>query len=220
MEGFEFEGRADECLLGEVAIEAAYRVIKASSEPVTIAAIGPLTNVALLFKVHPDVKEKIERVVIMGGTLTRGNKGVLSEFNIATDPEAARIVFESGVQLAMVGLDIGRKALVLPDDIEEIRRSGRGGEMLYALFSHYRSGTISTGLKMYDPTAIAYLLNPEMFGTVETYVGIELTGEMTAGCTLVDLRGYLGRPANATVCTDVDQGAFRRWFVERVRACG
>lgn len=219
MEGYEFQGTQDGCLLNECAVDASYRLIMESAEPITIVAIGPLTNVALLLKVHPEVGEKIRRIVMMGGTITRGNKGVLSEFNVATDPEAAKIVFSSGVPLTMVGLDIGWQALVLPEDIEALRTSGATGEMVCALFSHYRGGSMKTGLKMYDPTAMAYLMRPEMFETVETYVDVELAGQLTAGCTLVDLKGYLGKPANATVCTSIDAQAFRSWFVETLTAC-
>lgn len=215
MDGFEFDGLADGCLLTEVAVEALYKEITRSNTPVTIVAIGPLTNIALLLKVHPDSKSNIERLIIMGGTITRGNKGVLSEFNMATDPEAAKIVFSSGVPIVMVGLDIGWKALVLPEDIEKIKAASKTGKMITALFSHYRGGSIKTGLKMYDPTAMAYLLVPEMFQTTETFVDIELSGALTAGCTLVDLKGYLGKPANATVCTDIDVQAFRTWFVDQ-----
>ena len=74
-----------------------HRTLMASAEKMTIIAIGPLTNIALLLKTHPEVKERIEELVLMGGALGRGNFGILSEFNIAIDPEAAKIVFESGL---------------------------------------------------------------------------------------------------------------------------
>lgn len=220
MEGYEFDGEARECLNGKVAVEAAYETLMASDEPVEIVAIAPLTNIALLLKVHPDVRGKVKRIVMMGGTLTRGNKGVLSEFNIATDPEAASIVFGSGIDLVMVGLDIAWQALVLPEDIDQIRNCGRTGKMLTSLFDHYRGGSMKTGLKMYDPTAMAYLLEPGMFETTTTYVGIELAGALTAGCTLVDLKGYLHQEPNATVCTGIDAKAFRDWFVSSIKNCG
>jgi non-specific riboncleoside hydrolase len=79
---------------------------------------------------------------------------------------------------------------------------------------------MKTGLKMYDPTAMAYLLEPDMFEVTTTYVGIELTGALTAGCTLVDLKGYLHQEPNATVCTGIDAEAFRSWFVSSIKNCG
>ena len=80
-------------------------------------------------------------------------------------------------------------------------------------------GSLRTGLKMYDAHAMAVLLCPEMYELVDTYVGIELAGSMTAGCTLVDLKGYLGKPANATVCMGIDADRFRSWMVERLAQC-
>lgn len=220
LDGYEFAGRADACLLPDVAVDAAYKTIMGAREPMTLIAIGPLTNVALLLKVHPDVRGKISRIALMGGALGRGNKGVLSEFNIATDPEAASIVFSAGVPVTMVGLEIGNKAALSLEDVELMRRSGKTGKMLYSLFEGRLSRGVKRVLSMYDPTAVAYVTCPQMFKTVNTYVGVELTGEFTAGSTLVDLDGLLGQDPNVTVCTDIDSEAFRSWFLESVAACG
>jgi len=200
-------------------VNAMRNIIMESKEPITIVAIGPLTNVALLIKVYPEVKENIKEVVMMGGSLTRGNKGVMSEYNVGVDPEAAYILFHSGLNITMVGLDIGLKALVLPEDSEEIKTMNKTGEMAYCLFKTYRGGSFNTGLKMYDSTAIAYLLAPEIYEVVDTYVDVELAGSMTAGCTVVDLKGYLKQPNNAKVCIDVDANKFRDWFKESIRRC-
>ncbi|ABX42188.1 ribonucleoside hydrolase RihC [Lachnoclostridium phytofermentans] len=218
MEGYDFEDPT--CTpITENAVNAMRRIITESKEPITIVAIGPLTNVALLLKVYPEVKENIKEVVMMGGSLSRGNMGVMSEFNVGVDPEAAYILFHSGVDIAMVGLDIGLKALVLPEDSEEIKTMNKTGEMAYCLFKKYRGGSFNTGLKMYDSTAIAYLLAPEIYEVVDTYVDVELAGSMTAGCTVVDLKGYLKQSNNAKVCIDVDADKFRKWFKESIRKC-
>ena len=219
MEGFDFEEPDDHLLLKENAVDAMRRVILESDEPVTLVPIAPLTNIALLLKVYPEVKEHIKEIVLMGGTAERGNKGVLSEFNVATDPHAAKIVFDSGLPLVMAGLDVGWKALVLPEDSAKMPQLGEVGRMAYCLFQKYRGGSMKTGLKMYDSCAIAYLLRPEMYEMVETTVDIELSGTMTAGCTLVDLKGYLGQPHNAKVCMDIDQEMFRAWFLECIGRC-
>ena len=218
MEGFDFEEPTQQPLK-ENAVDAMRNVIMNSSEPVTLVPIAPLTNIALLLKTYPEVKQNIREIVLMGGSASRGNKGVMAEFNIALDPEAAHMVFHSGVKLTMVGLDVGLKALVLPEDSEEIRTMNKTGEMAYCLFKKYRGGSFHTGLKMYDATAIAYLLKPELFEAVETYLDVELHGTMTAGCTLVDLKGYLGKEPNATVCLDIDGNAFRTWFKEAIAKC-
>lgn len=219
MEGFDFDEPDEHLLLAENAVDAMRRVILESEEPITLVPIGPLTNIALLFKVYPEVKKNIREIVLMGGTASRGNKGVLSEFNVATDPEASKIVFDCGLPLVMAGLDVGWKALVLPEDSARLPQMGEVGRMAYCLFQKYRGGSMKTGLKMYDSCAIAYLLQPDLFEVVETCVDVELRGSMTAGCTLVDLKGYLGKPNNARVCMDIDQDRFRAWFLERIAQC-
>ncbi|MGX8833047.1 ribonucleoside hydrolase RihC [Amedibacillus sp. YH-ame6] len=218
MEGFDFE-EPTQTPLKENAVDAMRRVLMESEEPVTIIPIAPLTNIALLLKTYPETKSKIKEIILMGGSASRGNKGVMSEFNIALDPEAAHIVFHSGLKLTMVGLDVGLKALVYPQDSEEIKDMNKTGYMAYSLFKRYRGGSFQTGLKMYDATAIAYLLNPELFESEYTTLDVELSGSMTAGCTLVDLRGYLGKEKNATVCLDIDGDRFREWFKNAIRKC-
>ena len=219
MEGYEFPEPKTELLLKENAVNAMYRVIMESPEPITLVPIATLTNIALLFAVYPEVKEHIREIVMMGGSASRGNKGVMSEFNIATDPEAAQMVFQSGVPIVMAGLDVGLKALVLPEDSEEIKTMGKVGDMAYHLFKKYRGGSFNTGLKMYDSCAIAYLLCPELYTVEETYVGVELHGTMTAGCTVVDLKGYLHKEPNAKVCMDIDGEKFREWFKASIAKC-
>lgn len=219
MEGYEFPEPDGSKLLGKTAVEAMRDVILASEESVTLVSLAPMTNIALLLKVFPAVKEKIERIVLMGGTCGRGNKGVLSEFNVASDPEAAAIVFSSGVPIAMAGLDVGWAAMLRPEDSERIRDLNETGKMFYSMFGHYRGGSLKTGLKMYDAHAMAYLLDPGMYETQDVYVGIELAGSMTKGCTLVDLRGRLHKPANATVCIGIDAERFRTWLIDSIARC-
>lgn len=219
MEGFDFPEPKQELLLKENAVNAMRRVIMESEEPITLVPIAPMTNIALLLTMYPEVKEKIREIVIMGGSAGRGNKGVMSEFNVATDPEAAKIVFSSGLPIVMAGLDVGWKALVYPEDSEKIRTMGKTGEMAYCLFKRYRGGSFNTGLKMYDSCAIAYLLQPELFTVEETCVDVELNGEMTRGCTVVDLKNYLKRQPNAKVCMDIDGEKFREWFMKSIEKC-
>ncbi|MCR8645136.1 ribonucleoside hydrolase RihC [Paenibacillus sp. N1-5-1-14] len=219
MDGFDFKEPKEDLVLKEHAVNAMYRVIMENEGPTTLVPIGPLTNIALLLSMYPDVKEKIDEIVLMGGSLTRGNYGVMSEFNIAADPEAAKMVFHSGVPIVMAGLDVGWKALVFPEDSEKLKDMNETGNMIYHLFQKYRGGSMKTGLKMYDSCAIAYLLKPEMYEVAETFVDIELSGSMTAGCTVVDLRGYLKQPNNAKVCVDIDPVMFKEWFMESLSKC-
>ena len=219
MDGYDFGEPNRNNLLEEHAVNVMRRTILESETPVTIAAIGPLTNIALLLKMYPEVKKNIDEIVFMGGSLTRGNKTVMGEFNIATDPEAAKIVFESGVNLVMAGLDVGLKALVYPQDSEKIKTFGKTGDMMYCLFQKYRGGSFKTGLKMYDSCAIAYLLCPEMYDLQDTFIDVETQSPLTLGCTIVDLKGYMHRSPNAKVCVDIDAAIFKKWFMESIEKC-
>lgn len=219
MGGYEFEEPTADLLLKENAVNAMYNTIMSSKEPITIVPIGPLTNIALLLKVYPEVKKNIAEIVLMGGSISRGNAGVMAEFNIFADPEAAKIVFKSVLPIVMVGLDVGLKALVYPEDSEKLKNMNKTGNMLYHLFSNYRGGSMKTGLKMYDSCAIAYLLKPEMYEVAETFVDVEVNGSLTAGCTVVDLKGYLGMPPNAKVTVDVDPKMFKEWFLSSLEKC-
>lgn len=219
MEGFDFPQPNDDLLLKEHAVNAIANTIRSSDEKTTIVAIGPLTNIAMFIRMYPELLDKVEEIVMMGGGLGRGNKGVLSEFNIAVDPEAAKIVFTSGLPLALAPLDVAWKSLVVPEDSEKIRDMNNVGNMMYQLFKKYRGGSFQTGLKMYDSFAVAYLLRPEMFTIEETFVGIEVNGEYTAGATSIDLKGYLGRESNCRVCVDVDPDQFKNWFLESIEKC-
>mgnify|MGYP002735237241 CR=1 FL=1 len=219
MDGYDFEPGDEGLMLEENAVVAMRDTILKSAEKVTLIPIGPLTNIALLLKVFPEVKDNIEEIIMMGGSTGRGNFGVLTEFNAGIDPEAAKIVFKSGVKITMVGLDVGWKALVFPEDSLKIKEQNRTGEMIYSLFKHYRGKGLANGLKMYDGCAIAYLTEPEMFTVQECFIDVETEGQMTAGATLVDFRGYLGQENNAFVTTDIDDEAFREWLLAGLKRC-
>lgn len=219
MDGYDFGEIDRSVLLKDNAVNAIYKTIMECNEKMTIMAIGPLTNIALLLKVYPEVKEKIKEIALMGGSITRGNFGVMSEFNIHVDPEAAKIVFNSGVSIAVAPLDVGLKALVFPEDSAKIKTLNKTGEMIYSLFQHYRSFGLRNGLKMYDSCAIAYLLKPEMFTIENTFIDVEICGQYTAGATIVDLKNYLKQNANAKICTDIDQKMFKDWLLESLQKC-
>ncbi len=216
LDGYEF-GNIHRMPLSKHAVEAMRDVLIESDQPITLVAIGPLTNIALLLTLYPECKKNIERIVLMGGSTSRGNYTPNAEFNIYVDPEAAKIVFESGLKIVMCGLDVTSKAMLIQENIEEIKEMNRTGNMLYSLFQHYRAGTLKTGLIMHDPCAIAYLVKPDIFTTQDCFVDIELCGAYTLGTTVVDIRGQLNKPNNATVCVDIDVAKFRTWLINTLR---
>ena len=219
MDGFDFPEADKSLLLNISAVEAMRKTIVESEDKITLVAIGPLTNIALFISTYPDLLERIEELVIMGGAVGRGNSGIYSEFNFHTDPEAADIVFKSGLKIAVATLEPGREALVYPEDSEKIKGMHSIGEMFYALFSKYRGGSFGKGLKMYDSHAIGYLLNPEMYEMIETRVAIETKGEYTSGAFLVDLRNYLDTEYTAKVTLGVDEAKFKDWFMSSIEKC-
>lgn len=185
--------------LGIPAFLAIRDALMRAPEPVTLVAIGPLTNIALLLSQCPECKPYIRRLVIMGGSAGRGNCTPNAEFNIAADPEAAACVFRSGIEIVMCGLDVTNQAILTPDYLATLPELNRTGKMLHALFSHYRSGSMQSGLRMHDLCAIAWLVRPDLFTLKPCFVAVETQGEFTSGTTVVDIDGCLGKPANVQV---------------------
>lgn len=218
MEGYEFPTikttRVDRSV---TAIEAMHQVVNENEAKTTIVGIGPLTDIALFIHQYPDDLDKIEELVLMGGALGRGNFGVLSEFNFAADPEAAKIVFESGLKIRVAPMEVGRQAKIMPNVSEQIKEFGNVGDMFYQLFSKYRGGSFNSGLNMYDALAIGMILEPSIFEEVYTRVEIETSSVLTAGASLIDLNGYLKMEKNAHVAVSVDAEKFENWFVESLR---
>ena len=176
MEGYEFVEHNRQPL-----VKPAFQVIRdalmSSPEPLTLVAIGPLTNIALLLMHYPECAFNIRRLVIMGGSAGRGNFTPNAEFNIAIDPEAAAKVFQSGLEIVMCGLDVTNQAVLAPDYLATLPELNQTGRMLHALFSHYRSGSMNTGLRMHDLCAIAWLVRPDLFTMKPCFVAVETQGE-------------------------------------------
>lgn len=218
LDGFDFK-KSDIKELPVNAVNAMYDLLKNSSEKITILALGPLTNIAILIRMYPEVINRIERIVFMGGSFTRGNKTIMAEFNIFVDPEAAKIVFDSEIPKVMIGLDIGWKTRISHEIALEIKNSNKVGEMIYSLFKAYRGSTFEKGLTMYDSTAVAYLMKPEMFITKDVFVDVELEGKYSKGTTVVDLELTTDNKPNVTVAIDIDQHEFNLWFKNSLKRC-
>ena len=213
MEGYDFV--AHDCQpLAKPAFIAIRDALMSAPEPVTLVAIGPLTNIALLLTHYPECAFNIRRLVIMGGSAGRGNFTPNAEFNIAVDPEAASRVFQSGVEIVMCGLDVTNQALLTPDYLAKLPELNRTGKMLHALFSHYRSGSMNTGLRMHDLCAIAWLVRPDLFTVKPCFVAVETQGEYTAGTTVVDIEGRLGKSPNVQVALEIDVAGFQQWVAD------
>lgn len=194
----------------------------ASAEPVTIVAIGPLTNIALLAATHPAAAARIGRLVVMGGAARGGNSTPTSEFNVWTDPEAAHRVFAAGLPLTMVGLDVTDRAVVTPQDVEVLRTGGRIARFVaeaidfYSRFHQDHYGTTDT--YQHDSLAVAEVIAPGIVHTSHLYVEVEYGMGLTRGTTAVDVHGVTGDGPNTHVALEFDHPRFVDLVVSRLRA--
>lgn len=195
------------------AVELMAETVKKSNEKITIIPTGALTNVALFLTTYPRLKDKIERISLMGGACWGGNWTPSAEFNILVDPEAARIVFESGIPITMSGLDVTHKAYITDEDRERFRQIGTKTSIMVAelldFFAKFHDDNFDFGgSPLHDPCAVAWLIAPELFTARECHVDIETKGKLTTGATVVDYYDILKKDKNATVLFDVDRKGF------------
>jgi inosine-uridine nucleoside N-ribohydrolase len=185
---------------------------------ITLVATGPLTNVALLLARHPEVRP--ERIVLMGGAIAEGNVTPAAEFNVWADPEAAKRVFASGLDLTMVGLDVTHRALVRTEHKERLRAAGRVGRTVAELLDFYdrfhREVYGFDGSPIHDAVALAYAFRPDLLETRGLNVEVYCESELCRGRTVVDVWRRSGREANAKVAVGIDSAAFVELLVERV----
>jgi len=193
-----------------------------TSGTVTLCPLGPLTNIATAFEKAPDIVEKVQEIVLMGGAYFEvGNITPAAEFNIYVDPQAADIVFKSGVPIVVMPLDVTHKALVTPARNDAFRNVGNRvgiavAEMtdFFERFDKEKYG--SDGAPLHDPCVTAYLIKPELFKGRHINVEIETQSELTMGMTVADWWGVTDRPANATFMGDVDSDGFFALIAERI----
>ena len=207
-------------------LELMAKCLRESPEPVTLVPTGPLTNIALLLAAHPELKPRIARIVLMGGAAGAGNWTPAAEFNIYVDPEAADMVFKSGVPITMCGLDVTHEAQVMDEDIERVRAIANPvarcvAELLDFFMIYHRDPKWGfAGAPLHDPCTIAWLLAPALFHGVECRVDIETQGAHTSGMTVVDRYGLTGKLANALVLLGLDRAGFIDLLVQRLRSFG
>jgi len=189
---------------------------------VTLCTLGPLTNIAAAFENTPDVIGRVRRIVMMGGAYFEvGNITPTAEFNIYVDPEAAEIVFGSGVELIVMPLDMTHKALVTRPRVEAFRSLGtRVGHAVAAwtgFFERFDKNKYGwEGAPLHDPTVIAYLLEPSLFAGRYINVEIETRSDLTRGMTVADWWGVTDRKANAVFMGNVDAEAFFTLLIKRI----
>ncbi len=206
--------------------------VAANPGDVILVPIGPLTNIALAIEREPNIVEMVKEIVLMGGaygvtSYGYGNVTPVAEFNIHTDPEAARIVFDSGIKITAIGLDVTTdpKALLTQRDFERIRLAEtRAAEIVVRITEKtFQEGyAVQRGMALHDPMAVSYVTSPDLF-TVRRYrVDIETRGELTTGQTVTDRRvgmtegGSEFEKPNAYVCTGVEGRKFIDLFIKKI----
>lgn len=211
---------------GYAAMEIVKRVNEAPNE-ITIMAIGPVTNVALALSIDPSIAQKVKRIIVMGGAVrVAGNITPTATFNLNCDPEAARVLYESGAPIVQVGLDVCTKVRISKENLDCIKESGnRPGAFLVEAAEFRRqayskaqlTSETETGVFFNDLPVVAYALWPELFEVQQAFVSIETAGVLTAGQTVAEFTGQWGHPeANTSILMGVDGESVAERFADRI----
>ncbi len=193
---------------------------------VTLCVLGPMTNIALALQKEPQIASRVKRIVAMGGGFFEGgNVTVAAEFNIYVDPQAARLVFGSGIPITLIPLDCTHQALTTKLRVEKFRtmknKTGPAVAQLLDFFERFDEEKYGTdGGPLHDPCVMAWLLKPELFKSRDVNVEIECESDLTLGMTVIDWWGVSGRKPNATVCRGVDADGFFGLLTERLARLG
>lgn len=189
---------------------------------VTLCPLGPLTNIATALQRAPDIAAKVQEIVLMGGAYFEvGNITPTAEFNIYVDPEAAEIVFNAGIPLTVMPLDVTHKALVTKPRNDAFRALGTPASVAVAQMTDFferfdKEKYGSSGAPLHDPCVTAYLIAPHLFSGRHINVEIETQSPLTLGMTVADWWRVTDRPANATFIGDIDADGFFALLTDRL----
>jgi pyrimidine-specific ribonucleoside hydrolase len=186
--------------------------LREAPEPVTLIPTGPLTNVATFLREHPELKDRVAHISLMGGSIGLGNTTPAAEFNVYVDPEAAREVFESGLPITMSGLDVTHQAGAGPAERENLRSLGPIGAVVAELLEFF-AGTYERvygfgAPPLHDAVAVATVMELGLLQTRPMRVDVECESELTRGESVCDFYGVTGKPPNAEVGVELDREGF------------
>lgn len=205
------------------AVEFLVETYMATTEPITLVPIGPLTNIALAIRLEPRIVERIPQTVIMGGAHASGNTTPSAEFNIWVDPDAARIVLTAGLaDLTLVPLDATHEALVTTADCERLLATGTPAaaaaaaiiEGRIAAYDALQPMETARSAPVHDALCVAFLVDPGVIAGRRVHVDVETRGELTLGRTVMDVNGHFGGEQNAFVAFEADAARFVALLVE------
>ena len=191
----------------------------AEAGPLTVIAVGPLTNVATALERAPHIAANLERISIMGGAIGLGNRTPSAEFNIFVDPEAAAAVFAAGVPITLVPLEVTHLALATDEVVGRIERLGTPVAAMSVALMRFFAETYERVFGMsapavHDPCAVAAIIDPSIITTRNVNVMIDTSSGISAGRTACDIHGVTGAGPNADVAIDIDVPAFWNLMIE------
>ena len=204
------------------AVDFIINMLEESLEKIVLVPTGPLTNIAMVLLKNPEIKHKIERIVLMGGGMHDSNVTPAAEFNIYVDPEAAKIVFKSGIPITMVGLDVTNRALMSFEEIDGIIAdngaiSSKVGPLLKFFANANKKIFDLNGAPIHDALAVAAVIDPTVIETKFLNVQVEVSSDLTRGATVVDIYGATDRNPNIDVALEVDTPKFVRFMLDSIR---
>lgn len=196
--------------------------LMASDGDITLVPTGPLTNIAMAMRMEPKIVDKIQEIVLMGGAYQLGNVTPAAEFNILADAEAAYVVFNSKRPIVMMGLDLTRQALCVPEIVDRMEAIDNKASKLFADLMRFFGKTQKAvfgweGGPLHDPTCIAYLINPSCIELKDMHTEIEIRSEKSYGRTLCDYFGITGEKPNSKVAVKLDKEGFWNTVEECLR---
>lgn len=202
------------------AVELIARTIESCREKMTLVVIGPCTNIAVLITAYPHLKKRIELLSIMGGGVYQGNRSVMGEFNIWNDPEAAKIVFNSGIPINLYGLDVTHRATIKTDEFSLFRKKdSRISNFVVDLLDYFSYGYMKhnkfSDCPMHDSCAVAALIDPTLFTLHNAVLDVDIEGKYSRGGVVVDLRKpSIGTKTHCLVALDVDRSRFLQLILD------
>jgi len=200
------------------AVDFIIETVMANPGQITLCPVGPMTNIALAMIKEPGLAQAVRQIVFMGGVaFGPGNSSPNGEFNVLVDPEAAQIVLSSGAPLTMFGLDVTRKARILPQHVAALRGCANPvAQAIAAMLEAYAGGDPC----LHDPCVIAHLVDPTLFAGVPAHVSVLCEPQAARGAMVaaVNPRHLDGRTPNCTVITELDQERLFTLVLERLAA--
>lgn len=197
----------------ENAVEKMHEVLSNSDKKIIIIALGPLTNIATLINTYPDIKDKIDYILFSGGLLLDNQSSRYFGFNIQQDPEAAQIVWQSGIKIVVCPSDHGHYGYLTQAEIEKTKKMGKTGEMLYEIYKSYRDTHVTVGIAIHDAVAVAVVSNPELFRMENMYT--QITYIKKVNNSLLDFDAH--KTPNTLVATSMNVDKFKKLYFNTLK---